>query len=135
MARGVSRPARPQRSRPRRRSVVGSDAAPSFDQPSAGAGALEHAADVIERVGLFGFLVGAPAEHAWEPHRNPGPMSRRRGDAFKAKLENVQRFDVANGAETFPRMAADPLVHLCNLFVRQTGIGFRDWDQLSVIPD
>src|SRR3954470_3670205 len=118
MARDVSWPGTPPPSRSRRRSVLARAAARSFDEPSVSAGSFENAADVLERVRLFGFFVRAPAEHAWESHRDARPMPRRRGDAFKAKLEDVHRFDMSNGTKTFSRMAADPLVHLCNLFVR-----------------
>src|SRR4051812_46589386 len=93
-------------------------AARSFDESSMSTGTFEDAANVLERICLLGFLVGAPPEHAWESHRDAGAVPRRRGDSLKAKLEDVHRFDVPDRAETFPRMPPDPLVHLGNLFVR-----------------
>src|SRR4051794_5143672 len=128
MVRDGCRHGPPHPARSPTRSVLAPAAAGSFDQSSMRAGTVENAANVLERVGLLGFLVGAPAEHARESHRDTGPVPRRRGDAFKAKLEDVHRFDMSDGTEPFSCMPADPLVHLCNLFVRQTGIRFRERD-------
>src|SRR3954471_8455804 len=111
MVRDGSRQAPPHRPRSPTRSVLAPAAARSFDPSSMRAGTLENAANVLERIGLLGFLVRTPPEHTWESHRDAGPMPRRCGDAFEAKLEDVHRFDMPDGAETFSRMPADPLVH------------------------
>src|SRR6478672_10418661 len=62
-------------------------------------------------------------------------MSRRRRDALEPELEDVNRLDVPDWSEPLARVATNPFVQLGDLLVRQAGVGLRNWNQLSLVPD
>src|SRR4051812_13152154 len=115
MARDARSPASPAARREGPRRGVRLPAEASCDGTSVRPGTFENLLDVLERVGLFGFLVGAPAQHAREAQGDAGTMPRRCGDSLESQLEHVHRFDVANRAEPLPRVPTDPSIHFANL--------------------
>src|SRR5882762_2046448 len=89
----------------------------------------------LERVGVGGFLVGAPAGDARKAHRHSAAVAGALGDALEVELEDVRGIDRAYRTEAFEGVLADPPVELVDLLVGEAGIGLRHRDQLALIPE